>query len=421
MLHAERRHTKECNERQQKRAQKTPDQPIKLPPKDLKKCHCPLRVVGVDLRGNFHRESLDTQDLTTAAIRIQKLEFGEPIPKPLPDMGIEEGYNKYTAILQNQRGVKDNSIYYSYDVTKRAILRFAQHKGVRMMNQINEAFLDDLVSHQWGNCAIATRHHHIQIVQDFFGIASSRSWIARNPSLKLVRPKRSTDKKTLPFDLDDEDPKIITAIPRWNEAIQRPNHNGISVWAKNPKTAAALLYTLRFTGLRLSDGFTFEPRSLKERVINGKRAYCYFLPRQQKTQEPVFIVIRPDVAEYIISAPRLTEKYAFYDPESVESSDRERVCKHKHMWGTRFRQNVVAYLEKVCGVVNIHPHRFRDTFAVDFLQKNGDIRALSRLLGHKDVATTLRYYEHYIPSDQSKAIEAMMKTWDNETPISVIQ
>jgi integrase len=88
--------------------------------------------------------------------------------------------------------------------------------------------------------------------------------------------------------------------------------------------------------------------------------------------------------------------------------------------GTRFRQNVVAYLEKVCGVVNIHPPRVRDTFAVDFLQKNGDIRALSRLLGHKDVATTLRYYELYIPSDQNKAIEAMMKTWDNETPISVI-
>lgn len=419
MLHAERRHTKKCNERQQKRAQKNPDEPQKVPPKELKKCDCPLWVVGVDLRGQFQRQSLDTQDLTTAAIRIQKLELGEPLTKPQPSLTIEEAYEKYKAILQGQRGVKDSSLYYSYDVTKRAILRFAAHKGIKLMSQVDEAFLDDLVAHEWRNCAIATRHHHIQIVQDFFGVAFSRGWIPKDPSVKLVRPKRSTDKKTLPFDLDAEDPKIIAAIPHWKEFVKRPNHNGLSVWAKNPKTAAALLYTIRFTGVRISDGFMFEPRSLKKRVINGREAYCYFLPRQQKTQESVFIVIRPDVAEYIINAPRLTERFAFYDPEDSEG-DRERECKHKHIWATRFRQNVVVYLERACGVKNIHPHRFRDTFAVDFLAKGGDIRQVSRLLGHKDVATTLRYYEHWIPSDQNKAVEAMMKTWAAEAPINVI-
>jgi hypothetical protein len=64
----------------------------------------------------------------------------------------------------------------------------------------------------------------------------------------------------------------------------------------------------------------FEPRSLEKRVVegeNGPQAYCYFLPRQQKTQEPVFNVLRPDVAEYILIAPRLTEQYAFYDPEGT--------------------------------------------------------------------------------------------------------
>jgi hypothetical protein len=92
MLHAERRHTKKCNERQERRAPENPEVQMKLPPKELKKCNCPLWVVGVDIRGVFHRESLDTQDLTTAAIRIQKLEFGEPIAKPLPDLEIEDGY-----------------------------------------------------------------------------------------------------------------------------------------------------------------------------------------------------------------------------------------------------------------------------------------------------------------------------------------
>src|SRR5215469_4117016 len=130
MLHAERRHTKKCNERQLKRAQKNSDEPPKLPPKELKKCECPLWVVGVDLRGTFHRESLDTLDLTTAAIRIQKLELGETISKPQPSFGIEEAYEKYEAILQGQRGVKDTSLYYSYRIIRRAILRFAEHRGI---------------------------------------------------------------------------------------------------------------------------------------------------------------------------------------------------------------------------------------------------------------------------------------------------
>jgi hypothetical protein len=64
---------------------KNPAEPLKLPPKELKKCDCPLWVIGVDLWGQFHRESLDAQHLTTAASRIQKLELGEPILKPLPD------------------------------------------------------------------------------------------------------------------------------------------------------------------------------------------------------------------------------------------------------------------------------------------------------------------------------------------------
>jgi integrase/recombinase XerC len=66
------------------------------------------------------------------------------------------------------------------------------------------------------------------------------------------------------------------------------------------------------------------------------------------------------------------------------------------------------------GVKNIHPHRFRDTFAVYFLREDGDIRMLSRLLGHTDVATTLKFYEHWLANDQNKTIKAMMRTFNDE-------
>jgi integrase len=117
-----------------------------------------------------------------------------------------------------------------------------------------------------------------------------------------------------------------------------------------------------------------------------------------------------------MKAPRLTEQYAFYDPEGTDTHSKKRQLEHKHQWGGRFRQNVLRYLEIVSGVPNIHPHRFRDTFAVYLLQHDVDFRAVARMLGHTDIATFLKYYEHWIKSDQVKAISTMIRTWKPDAP-----
>ena len=419
MLEAERRHTKECTRKRagHKRKNGTPEPLQSLSPKELKKCDCPLWVVGVDIRGNWHRELLDTRDLFVAAERIRRLELGEPLALPLRDVEIEEAWKKYISIIQAQRDVKDNSVQNSYNPIKNALIRFAKLKGFRMLNQIDDTFCDELVD-RWKDLGAATRVHYIQVVQDFFCVAASRGWIAKNPSLQLVRPKRSRAKSTMPFDLKSEDPKLVESIPHWFDGLSRV---GGSTWVKNPVTASALMYTLKFTRLRMSDATLFEPRSLVKRVVEGRELYCYFLPKQEKTEEAVFIPIRPDVAGYIIAAPRLTEKYAFYDSEGTEG-EKKKSEQHRKQWGTRFHQNALRYLESVSGVTHIPPHRFRDTFAVDLLSHGVDIRGVSRLLGHRDVATTLRYYEHWIPDDQLAAVRAMLKTWlhgDNVIEIGI--
>lgn len=60
----------------------------------------------------------------------------------------------------------------------------------------------------------------------------------------------------------------------------------------------------------------------------------------------------------------------------------------------RIFQIVKMYAEKSgLNHKNIHPHTFRHSFAVHFLKRGGNIRALQKILGHSDLTTTQKYLD----------------------------
>lgn len=57
-------------------------------------------------------------------------------------------------------------------------------------------------------------------------------------------------------------------------------------------------------------------------------------------------------------------------------------------------QGVRAMMKRVeekCGVENIHPHRFRRTFATNLIERGMPIEDVAKLMGHSDIATTMKY------------------------------
>lgn len=57
---------------------------------------------------------------------------------------------------------------------------------------------------------------------------------------------------------------------------------------------------------------------------------------------------------------------------------------------------------------SIHPHTLRHSFAMDKLDKGMDVKTLSHLLGHSDIATTLRTY---ISANPEKYKHLIMEEW----------
>jgi site-specific recombinase XerD len=58
------------------------------------------------------------------------------------------------------------------------------------------------------------------------------------------------------------------------------------------------------------------------------------------------------------------------------------------------RNNLGDILERAAervSVRDIHPHRFRHTFAINFLRNGGNVYALQDILGHEDLETCIRY------------------------------
>ena len=59
-----------------------------------------------------------------------------------------------------------------------------------------------------------------------------------------------------------------------------------------------------------------------------------------------------------------------------------------HAVGIRCILNQIA---KRAGVTNVHPHRFRRTFATGLAKRGMDVREIQKLLGHSNINTTLEY------------------------------
>jgi site-specific recombinase XerD len=307
---------------------------------------------GLDENGKRRRVSLRTRNWQHAQARLAAIERGAPENSPaeaadrsMPmDKAIESFLHDCRA-----RNLAANSVARYKNTLSHLAAFFREGASLAQVN------LEELTKYRAARATAAgTTRAEIGTIRTFFRFCEDREWVARNPATRLRTPKADRV-PTMPFTTDE-----INGMLRACDSIE--DTRGNESVSRTRARAGALILTLLYSGLRISDVVKLERTKLDMRT--GR-----LLIRMMKTREPLYVRLPEEALTALASLP-VESPYFFWNGRSHLSSM------------IRVAARTIARVLTRAGVKDGHPHRFRDTFSVTLLQNGADLRTVQLLLGH---------------------------------------
>jgi integrase/recombinase XerD len=216
-------------------------------------------------------------------------------------------------------------------------------------------------------------YHVWKGIRAFYKWAAPELGIPR-PDLALTRP-RYTLPEVQPF-TQEEVKRLLKAVERTAPAQGR--REGFTMSRPQANRDKAILLTLLDTGLRASELCRLELRDLDLHsgtlAIRAHKSGLKSRPRLV----PLGQSARKAAWRYL--AERGSVSGPIFLTQNEKPLDRGQLL------------HLLVRLGERAGVSRCHPHRFRHTFAIQFLRNGGDVFTLQRLLGH----ASLEMVRHYL-------------------------
>jgi integrase len=214
---------------------------------------------------------------------------------------------------------------------------------------------------------------------NFFEWLRIRKHIAINPFSEMKYPRPVYEDRR--FLKKQEIEKILTSIHAHSTSLFLLKRN------------LAILYLLLFCGLRREELLLLQLRDIDlERKLLTVRAETSKIPRTRSL--PMHSQLMLHIKDY------LKERNSYKTPYLIVSTRRD------DRLSTEALKNLVMKLNRLSGV-KFHLHRFRHTFAVNFLKASNNIVKLKQLMGHTDIRMTMVYLRCLPTAEMRSDIEQM--------------
>lgn len=353
MLTLYRRHTRSCGQKD----------------RYYRRCKCPVWVEGTTNSGEYIRHSLKLISWERGDEEKRWLELGpdaavgDPARPSIPQrITIREAITKFCRECES-RNLGDSTMR-KYRTLAKHLLEFASYRFVYLSEFTTEMAREFRSAWKDGPRAAGKK---LERLRAFFRFTIENGWLKESP-VKHLKPPIVKDSPTLPFSRD--------------EMARILEHAGDN---------RTFILTMRYTGMRISD-----TALLKSSAVNGNKIFLY----THKTGVPVQVPI-PEFLANDLTSLRPVGGYLFLRGEST----RLETC--TDLW-----RRQLGRVFTNAKIAKGHPHRFRDTFAVELLLAI-PIEHVSVLLGHASVKITEKHYSPWVKSRQEQLEEEVKRSWDH--------
>jgi len=202
--------------------------------------------------------------------------------------------------------------------------------------------------------------------------AETEKLVARNIVREIPAPVPE-ERAIVPLSQDDVK-KLLAAVGK-TRPYTRPGKAECSHELHTALRNRAIILLLLDTGLRASELAGVRVRNVDQRnrhlTVMGKGSKERSVPFSPPTGQAIW--------RYLATRPDDTTNDALFVSTSHRQLNKDDV------------RRMLGRLADRAGVQGVHPHRFRHTFAINFLRNGGNVYVLKMLLGHSSLDMCLRY------------------------------